>query len=83
MTTYRGKVENGKIVFDGPNPLPEGTRVLVTPDAAQATRTPNGSGGVDPVYRLGDDAVDGGIPDLSAEHDHYIYGTPKRGPRKD
>ena len=24
-------------------------------------------------------AVHTGIPDLAAEHDHYLYGTPKRG----
>jgi len=23
-------------------------------------------------------AVDTGIPDLAAQHDHYLYGTPKR-----
>ena len=23
-------------------------------------------------------AIDTGIPDLAAQHDHYLYGTPKR-----
>lgn len=29
--------------------------------------------------RLASYAVDTGIPDLAAEHDQYLYGTPKRG----
>lgn len=23
-------------------------------------------------------AIDTGVPDLAAQHDHYLYGTPKR-----
>jgi hypothetical protein len=46
------------------------------------------SGGMDPaavsspqsaLQWLAENAVDDGLPsDLSAQHDHYIYGTPKR-----
>jgi predicted DNA-binding antitoxin AbrB/MazE fold protein len=35
----------------------------------------------DPAYDLSDLAVEAGIPDLASEHDHYLYGTPKRGKR--
>jgi hypothetical protein len=82
MSTYRGKVENGKVVFDGlVSPLPNGTPVDITPRGLP-TQSPddraNGKGGVDPIYRIGDDAVDTGVADGSIEHDHYIYGSPKR-----
>lgn len=68
---YFGRIQNGKVVLEEAVTLPEGTRVRVEPELAP--------GEVDPVYRLGEFAVDdGGPPDLAAEHDHYLYGTPKR-----
>ncbi len=27
---------------------------------------------------LGDDAIDLGVSDLAEQHDHYLYGVPKR-----
>jgi len=30
-----------------------------------------------PIYQLHQHAVDTGISDLAAQHDHYIYGTSK------
>lgn len=32
----------------------------------------------DPFWELGTDPVDGGPADGAEQHDHYIYGTPKR-----
>jgi hypothetical protein len=32
----------------------------------------------DPWSELGEDALDLGITDLAEEHDHYLYGIPKR-----
>jgi hypothetical protein len=66
---YFGTVKNGKIELEPPAALPEGTRVRVetAPDD-------------DSAYHLGDDAADIDLPDdLAGEHDHSIYGTPKRG----
>ena len=65
---YFGKIKGGRIELDTPTELPEGARVRIEPVAD------------DPIYHLGDDAVDDpSLPtDLAAEHDHYIYGTPKR-----
>jgi len=37
------------------------------------------AGEEDPAYRISSLAVDTGIEDLSIEHDHYLYGIPKRG----
>ncbi len=70
---YFGKVKDGKIIPEPGVPLVEGARVRIEPvDESGAV--------IDPVYRLGDLAVDDGGPaDVAAEHDHYIYGTPKKG----
>jgi hypothetical protein len=32
---------------------------------------------VAPIYQIHQHAVDTGIPDLAAQHDHYLYGTSK------
>ena len=32
----------------------------------------------DPAFALADLAIETGISDLAREHDHYLYGTPKR-----
>ena len=32
---------------------------------------------IPPIYRVSQYAVDTGIPDLAAQHDHYLYGTEK------
>lgn len=75
----QGVVRNGLIQF--PTDLPEGTRIdlsdfpmVIKPPPKRKAMSP----AVDPVYRLYELAVDMGIPDLAAEHDHYLYGTPKR-----
>ena len=69
---YRGQVRNGVIVFEEPVPLAEGTLVRV--EAEQPA---------DPApLRRGLLALAGcveGLPaDLAENHDHYLYGTPKR-----
>jgi len=78
---YFGKVQNGKIVPEAGARLTEGTTVRIEPveTAGAAPARP----GMDPFDSLGDDAVDTGITDMAAEHDHYAYGTPKRSARKD
>lgn len=70
---YFGRVRDGRLELESSDGLREGDRVRVVPlqdDAASSE--------VDPVYRLGEDAVETGTPDLSIEHDHYAYGAPKR-----
>ena len=69
---YFGKIKNGKIELDAQTRLPEGSIVRVEAVAAAA----------DPLDGLGLESVDCGPQDLSAEHDHYIYGAPKRGEPK-
>ncbi|MCP4248486.1 MAG: hypothetical protein GY778_15670 [bacterium] len=72
MMTYQGRVKNGLVVLEGEAALAEGTVVRVEPvtdrplmDLARLTEQLPGDG---------DWPADG-----AAEHDHYLYGTPKQG----
>ena len=66
--TYQGVVRNGKIELEDGAELGEGTVVRVEPVACDR----------DPTDLIGDEAVSTDLPDLAAQHDHYLYGTPKR-----
>ena len=77
--TYRGKVKNGVVVPDKPGALPEGAeismRVVHRPARKPRAAKPK------TIYEdmkpfIG---VINDLPsDLSLNHDHYLYGTPKR-----
>jgi len=72
--TYRGHVEGGVIVLDKRARLPEGTKVKIEPLARQRKTLAKQSQGV-----IGKAS---GLPeDLAEEHDHYLYGAPKRKKR--
>ena len=75
--SLEGRVQDGVVVFTQPVPLAEGTRVRVEP--VNEEMTPLGSG-PSLLDRLGDvaGAIDDLPADLAAQHDHYLYGTPKR-----
>jgi hypothetical protein len=70
--TYRGSIQNGVVVFEGHVPLPEGTVVKVEPESPAVVAKPS-----DPVYRIYELAAPTGVPDLSLNLDHYLYGAPK------
>ena len=68
--TYRGHIKNGCVVLDDPVQLPEDSRVLIQPVESAAS-----------LGELLRDVAGKGqnLPaDGSTQHDHYIYGTPKR-----
>ena len=77
--TYKGHVEQGVIVLDEPAYLMDGAQVEVSVcdrvDPAEAS-----SGGASLAEQLAPfigKAV--GLPEDAAEnHDHYLYGTPKK-----
>ena len=78
--TYRGRVRNGVVVLDDPTALPDGTEVTVRPLEGGAT---GGKGRERPTslyerYKRFIGAVHGLPADFSINHDHYLYGTPKR-----
>jgi hypothetical protein len=69
------------VVFDGevfrptePVDLPANAEYRVTIDQVNGVS----EDAVYPLAGLVDFAMDMGIPDLAEQHDHYLYGTPKR-----
>ena len=54
--------------------LPDGTPVHVETDAAATQPV---AAEADSLFRMGELAVDTGIPDLATNADHYLYGHPK------
>ena len=74
---YQGTVQNGVVVFENGVQLPEGTRVrveLIKEERPQEKQSPKDD--IDIVFRMGDYAIDTGIPDLATNVDHYLYGHP-------
>ncbi len=72
--SYKGTVKNGVVVLEPGANLPEGTQVRVEAEPPAAT---NSDAESDPLWRMGELAVDTGIPDLAVNIDHYLYGHPK------
>lgn len=74
---YFGKVQKGKVVLNPKAALPEGMRVRVEPINPRDRKPLS-------VYRLYELAVkhDDLPTDLAAEHDHYLYGLPRKGGRR-
>lgn len=75
--TYKGHVENGAIVLDDPVKLPEGA--IIRFEIETALEQPKES-----IPTLAERYADFigkavGLPEDAAEnHDHYLYGLPKR-----
>jgi hypothetical protein len=70
--SLEGKVENGVVVLDNGQQLPEGTRVEVIvrePALKKATLR-------DRLLKLAG-TVDDLPSDMARNHDHYIHGVPK------
>ena len=66
MTIVEATVRDGQLVLDAAVPFPDGTRVHVRVEPADA----------DPLLFLAENAVATGVRDLADQHNHYIYGTP-------
>jgi hypothetical protein len=74
-------MKNIKAVYDGkrvkllePVDLPANTPLEVIVKKKQTRKKQT----QDPWDSLGDNAIDLGINDLAEQHDHYLYGVPKR-----
>ncbi len=73
---YQGTIQNGVVVFSDPVPLPDGTTVkVVSAETDDAATLPDLED--DPLYNIGELAVDMGSSDLATNIDHYLYGHPK------
>ena len=71
--TYRGRIKNGAVILDLPVSLPDGSEVEVRP-------VPEGEA-IPTLYERYKDfiGIAEGLPaDSSINHDHYLYGVPKK-----
>jgi hypothetical protein len=77
---YSGHIKNGVVVLDQPVVLPEGLEVSVdVPGLAPAKQPVEGKLPTpsETLLKYSGKAV--GLPeDAARNHDHYLYGTPKR-----
>jgi hypothetical protein len=77
--TYRGYVKNGVIVLEDAAALPEGTKVQVEPLPEPGAET--GEEEIPSLYEQIEPVVGKATtlpPDASINHDHYLYGLPKK-----
>jgi hypothetical protein len=72
--TYEGTVQGGIVVLEPGVQLTDGTRVRVEPISLEGLTKDVQKGD---IFRMGELAVDTGIPDLATNADHYLYGHPK------
>jgi hypothetical protein len=78
--TVRGHVKNGVVVLEPGTALPEGAEVRLEITASQERQVEldeNGRTLGQKLLRYAGKAV-GLPPDAARNHDHYLYGTPKR-----
>ena len=75
--------ENGVLRLKERLSLPEGAEVEVTVTSYEKgndepSQLIDGSSWDNLTQLLADCEIDTGIPDLANQHDHYLYGVPKR-----
>ena len=78
--TVRGRVKNGVVVLEPGIALPEGAAVRLEITASQEGQVEvdeNGRTLGQKLLKYAGKAV-GLPPDAARNHDHYLYGTPKR-----
>ena len=77
---YRGHVKDGLVVLDTPGLLPEGAEVrieVLSSEKEGPLLDEKGETLGDKLMKFAGRAV--GLPeDAAVNHDHYLYGTPKR-----
>ena len=79
--TYRGKVKNGVVVVQNARKLPEGTRVRVeVPEKSlkKGRSTRRGKTRLAKMLLKHAGKATGLPSDSARNHEHYLYGTPKR-----
>ena len=79
--TYKGHVEKGVILVDDPVELPEGAIIRFEIEA-DSQRAPESSIGAGKTFAERYASVMGKVDhlpeDASVNHDHYLYGLPKK-----
>ena len=76
--TYRGHVKNGQIALDEPIELPEGAVVNVDLVAVETVENCQEQPTIWAKLLKLAGMVEGLPSDLAKNHDHYLYGVPKK-----
>jgi predicted DNA-binding antitoxin AbrB/MazE fold protein len=82
-TNLKAIYEKGLLRLETTLPLPEGAEVEVTVTTHEGDNGETSQKIQDQSWDaltqlLAECAIDTGVPDLARQHDHYIYGIPKR-----
>ena len=80
--SFTGHILDGQVVLDAPAALPNGTPVLVEPSSNGVTPE---QADVPTIFERMKEFIgcieDSNLPtDGALNHDHYLYGTPKKSP---
>ena len=82
MISVKGKIQNGvALPLEPVGPADEGRNVIITilEEAPDSSVSRNVIGHTRPLEDLiAECEVDTGITDLASQHDHYLYGKPKK-----
>ena len=80
--TFRGKIKNGKVLLENPKGLPDGTEVEVRAvkkkKSAQTSKPKSKPRSLADRLRPVIGKAKNLPPDMSVNHDHYLYGLPKQ-----
>ena len=76
-TEFTGRVVNGTVVLDQPDKLEDGTEVRVRPVRKPETAQDN-DGSLSEMLLSFAGVIEGLPEDLALNHDHYLYGLPKK-----
>jgi len=76
MMTIHAIIKEGKIVPTEPLSFADGTEVTITPRESER-KAPTPTNAME-LFRQFAGVVDNLPSDLSTNHDHYLYGTPKK-----
>ncbi len=92
MSLLSGVVQNGQIVLEDPLPIPDGTPIQIevvnngstkpAEPASDEELVTEEEAATHPLLWLARHAIASDRTDGADEHDHYIYGSPKRSERK-
>jgi hypothetical protein len=76
-TELTGKVVNGVVILDQPGRLEDGTKVRIQP-VSEHLNTEGDSSALREMLLSFAGAVEGLPSDMALNHDHYLYGVPKK-----
>ena len=77
VTEFTGRVVNGAVVLDQPGKLEDGTEVRVRP-VTKAESAQGNNGSLSEMLLSFAGVIEGLPEDLALNHDHYLYGLPKK-----